>query len=64
MVRQSMKAVPVNPGTRIEIHTADIPAHVGTDLAQSAFEAIRKVYADPSIQAEYRKWRAEREATA
>ena len=61
MVKQSMKAVPVNPGTGIKIRTADIPAHVGTDLAQSAFEAIRKAYADSAIQAEYQRWKAARE---
>ena len=61
MVKQSMKAVPVNPGTGIKIRTADIPANVGTDLAQSAFEAIRKAYADPAIQAEYQRWKAARE---
>ena len=62
MVRQNMRAVPVNPGTGIKIRTADIPAHVGTDLAQSAFEAIRKAYADPAIQAEYKRWKTERAA--
>lgn len=67
MVKQSMKAVPVNPGTGIKIRTADIPAHVGTDLAQTAFEALRRDYSRPEIQAEYQRWkaaRAAREATA
>lgn len=62
MVRQSMKAVPVNPGTGIKIHTADIPAHVGTDLAQAAFEALRRDYSRPEIQAEYQRWKAARAA--
>lgn len=62
MIRQSMKAVPVNPGTGIKIHTADIPAHVGTDLAQTAFEALRRDYSRPEIQAEYQKWKAARAA--
>ena len=63
MIR-SMRAVPVSPGTGIRIHTADIPAHVGTDLAQAAFEALRKDYSRPEIQAEYQRWKAAREATA
>lgn len=62
MVKQSMKAVPVNPGTDIKIRTADIPAHVGTDLAQTAFEALRRDYSRPEIQAEYQKWKAARAA--
>lgn len=66
-MRQNMRAVPVDPGTKIEIRTADIPAYVGTDLAQTAFEALRRDYNRPEIQAEYQRWkaaRAAREATA
>lgn len=64
MVRQNMRAVPVSPGTGIKIRTADIPAHVGMNLAQAAFEALRKDYSRPEIQAEYQRWKAAREATA
>lgn len=62
MVRQNMRTVPVNPGTGIKIRTADIPAYVGTDLAQTAFEALRRDYSRPEIQAEYQKWKAARAA--
>lgn len=61
-VKQDMRAVPVNPGAGIKIRTADIPAYVGTDLAQAAFEALRRDYNRPEVQAEYQRWKAERAA--
>lgn len=59
---KGMTAVPVTPGTTIQIQTRDIPDFVAVDLAQSAFEAIRKAYADPAVQAAYREWKAARAA--
>lgn len=60
MVKQIKIAVPVEPGIEIKIHTADIPAYVSVNIAQAAFEALRKDYARPEIQAEYQQWKAAR----
>lgn len=56
-----MTTVPVDSGTQVHINTSDIPAHVATNLAQAVFEAIHREYADPEVQADYQRWKAERE---
>lgn len=60
-------AVPVSTGTAPRVSTAEVPAYVAVDLAQAAFEALRRDYSRPEVQADYRRWKAERaarEATA
>lgn len=53
-------AVPVDSGTPVRIKTGSIPAFVAGNLAQSAFTAIHKAWENPEIQADYQRWKAER----
>jgi hypothetical protein len=57
-----LTAVPVDPGTRINIQTKEIPACVKFTLAQSLYEVIHRDLQDPEIRADYERWKAEREA--
>lgn len=53
--------VPVDSGTQVQIETSDIPAFVAVNLAQAAFEALHRAWENPAIQADYQRWKAERE---
>lgn len=44
----------------IRIDTASIPPHIQQELVKAAFPSIQEAYADPKIQADYRRWKAER----
>lgn len=57
---KQMTTVPIDTGTTVKVRTADIPAHVAENLAQALFEALHREYADPDVQADYQRWRAER----
>lgn len=56
-----MTTVPVDSGTPVQINTGDIPAFVAVNLAQAAFEAIHRAWENPEIQADYQRWKAERQ---
>lgn len=58
-MRKELRAVPVPAGT-VQINTAQIPKHVGENLAQIALRAIQRDYTDPAIQEDYRRWKAAR----
>lgn len=38
-----------------------IPDYVAQNFAQAVLESIRKVYNDPEVQADFRRWQEERE---
>lgn len=44
------------------IETAQIPAHVAENIAQVAFAGILRDYQNPTIRADYERWKAERAA--
>ena len=52
--------VPV--GTCAPIKPALIPETVGLDIARTILPAILRDYADPEIQADFQRWKAERAA--
>ena len=54
------KMVPV--GTCAPIKPALIPDTVGLDIARTILPAILRDYADPEIQADFQRWKAERAA--
>lgn len=56
-----MATVPVDSGTSVQINTGDIPAFVAVNLAQAAFEALHRAWENPEIQADYQRWKAERQ---
>jgi len=56
-----LTTVPESSGTTVHINTSDIPAHVATNLAQALFEAIHREYEDPEVQADFQRWKAERQ---
>lgn len=56
-----LTTVPVDSGTPVHINTSDIPAYVATNLAQAVFEAIHREYMTPEVQADYQRWKAQRE---
>ena len=45
----------------IDIHYEEIPASVQVDLCDLAYRKAAEYFKDPSVQARYEKWRAERE---
>ena len=55
-----LTTVPISTENPVRIRTGDIPAHVAENLAQALFEALHREYADPDVQADYQRWRAER----
>lgn len=59
-----MKRQAVRPAAedRVHIEVGSIPAHAATNIAQVVFEAIHRDFEDPAIQADYMRWKAEREA--
>ena len=52
--------VPV--GTCAPINPALIPDTVGLDIARTILPAILRDYADPEIQADFQRWKAEQAA--
>jgi hypothetical protein len=52
----------VRVGTCTPINPAEIPATVGMILAQTLLPDLQRAYADPRIQADYQRWKAERAA--
>lgn len=60
-----MKRQAVRPtaGDQVCIEVGSIPAHAATNIAQVVFEAIHRDFEDPAVQADYKRWKAEREAT-
>ncbi|EOS62550.1 hypothetical protein C814_01153 [Anaerotruncus sp. G3(2012)] len=52
----------VRVGTCTPINPAEIPATVGMILAQTLLPDLQRAYADPIIQADYQRWKAERAA--
>ena len=48
------------------IQTKTIPAAVAMNLGQALFEAVKKDFQRPDVQADFERWKAERarEATA
>ncbi len=60
-----MKRQAVRPtaGDQVRIEVGSIPAHAATNIAQVVFEAIHRDFEDPAVQADYKRWKAEREAT-
>lgn len=44
----------------IRIDTDSIPAHIQLELAKAAFPSIQEAYADPEIQKDFQRWKAER----
>jgi len=62
MDKKKHLAVVDTPISSFHIDTANIPVYVGQNLAQMALLSIQEAYADPEIQADFRRWKAEREA--
>lgn len=58
---KDLRVVPIGAGT-VQIDTGSIPAHVGQNIAQVALRGILRDYADPEIQADFQRWKKEREA--
>ncbi len=56
---KNMKAVLVRNDVHIDVNL--IPKYVAENLAQSAYQAVRRAYDDPEIRAGYERWKAERE---
>lgn len=52
----------VRVGTCAPINPAEIPSSVGMILAQTLLPDLQRAYADPVIQADYQRWKAERAA--
>ena len=52
----------VRVGTCTPINPAEIPETVGMILAQTLLPDLQRAYADPIIQADYQRWKAERAA--
>ena len=52
----------VRVGTCPPINPAEIPVTVGMILAQTLLPDLQRAYADPEIQADYQRWKAERAA--
>lgn len=50
----------VTVGTCAPIKPALIPETVGLDIARTILPAILRDYADPEIQADFQRWKAER----
>lgn len=61
MASTKKMAVPVDSGAPVQINTGDIPAFVAVNLAQAAFEALHRAWENPEIQADYQRWKAERQ---
>lgn len=59
---RELTAVPIDPGTRINIQTREVPACVKVTLAQALFEAIHRDFERPEVRADYERWKSEREA--
>lgn len=57
-MKQRIKTVLIS--NTVHIETAQIPRHVGENIAQMALRAIQRDYADPAVQEDYRRWKAER----
>ena len=60
-----MKRQEVRPaaGDQVRIEVSSVPAHAAMNIAQVVFEAIHRDFKDPAVQADYMRWKAEREAT-
>lgn len=52
----------VQVSTCAPINPAEIPETVGMILAQTLLPDLQRAYADPIIQADYQRWKAERAA--
>ena len=57
---RELKAVLITPAAPLD--TAQIPAHVARNLAQAAHRAILRDWNEPTIRADYERWKAERSA--
>lgn len=57
---KKMKAVLVRNDGHIDVNL--IPGYAAENLAQSAYQAVRRAYEDPEFRAEYERWKVEREA--
>lgn len=57
-----MKVKTVLISNTVRIDTARIPNHVAQNIAQVALRGIQEAYADPAVQADFRRWKAAREA--
>lgn len=55
-------AVPIGSASAVRINTASIPAHTATNIAQTALAAILRDYLRPEVQADYQRWKAERDS--
>lgn len=59
-----MKRQAVRPaaGDQVRIEVSSVPAYAATNLAQVLFTVIHRDFEDPAVQADYQRWKAEREA--
>lgn len=59
-----MKRQAVRPaaGDQVHIDVSSVPAYAATNLAQVLFTVIHRDFEDPAVQADYQRWKAEREA--
>lgn len=55
-----MRAVLITPAAPLD--TAQIPGHVARNLAQVAHRALLRDWNDPTIRADYERWKVERSA--
>ena len=61
-MKKEINLVQVN--TCAPIDPKEIPSDVGMTLAQTLLDALHRAYADPKIQADYQRWKAEQEKMA
>ena len=58
-MRRKLFDSPVLIGT-VHINTDQIPKYVGENIAQMALRAIQRDYADPAVQEDFQRWKAEK----
>ena len=59
---KNLKAVPVDPGTRITINTDAIPDYVAMNLAQATIALVKREFAKPGVREDFEHWKAKRTA--
>ena len=54
----------LKPRAAVKPTPANIPAHISNGAARATLRAIERLFADPVVQKDYKKWLKEQEAAA
>ena len=59
MAKEMTTVLLTPPDQMPRLDVSQIPDYVAENFAQAVYESIRRVYNDPKVQADFRRWKAE-----